>query len=326
MHSLTFAAALLLFAGGDPYADRARHPLAKSLPQLTKEENAKIDAVVDRFIQLEIGKLPKSQEKSAKDELYRLGPEAIFALVDGFNRAAMMESSCATVTIGKKIESIVSSTSDVDLVAYVRENVGAGVDDARKKKLPLVNTIRNVQTTCLLRKGELLRKGLAAGPGPTTGKAIASMSMAELAKAAARERGEALKKVLTEVERRQTTQSLVILARAASGGDAETQKLARVLLVSHAEKQSPTQLKTLLKHDIAEVRAAAAKAVGNKGLRWGDELIALLQDDDSGVQQTARAALVQLAEGKDFGPSPNASVGERTAAVQSWRTWWQGRK
>ena len=90
---LTYSfAALLLLAGGDPYADRPRHPLAKSLPQLTKEENAKIDAVVDRFIQLEIGKLPKKEEKSAKDDLYRLGPEAIFALVDGFVSALRVRS------------------------------------------------------------------------------------------------------------------------------------------------------------------------------------------------------------------------------------------
>src|SRR5438552_3811265 len=75
----------LLVAGGD---DRPRHPLIPSLPLLSKEENAKLEAVVDRFIQHEIGKLPKSQEKQAKDDLYRLGPEAIFALVDGFNSAA----------------------------------------------------------------------------------------------------------------------------------------------------------------------------------------------------------------------------------------------
>src|SRR5436305_12053276 len=122
-------ATVLLLAGGDPYADRPRHPLAPSLPVLTKEENARLDAVVDRFIQLEIGKLPKSQEKQAKEDLYRLGPEAIFALVDGFNRAAQMESSCATVTIGKKIEGIVRTTRDPDLVSFVRENVGAGVPD-----------------------------------------------------------------------------------------------------------------------------------------------------------------------------------------------------
>jgi hypothetical protein len=326
MLALSFAAALLLFGGDDPYADRPRHPLAKSLPQLTKEETAKIDAVVDRFIQLEIGKLPKKEEKSAKDDLYRLGPEAIFSLVDGFNRAAMISSSCATVTIGKKIENIVAASSDLDLIAYVRENVGAGVDEATKKKLPLVNSIRNVHTTCLLRKGELLRNAANSAKSPTPGKAISLMSMAELEKAAGKERGEQLKKVLTEIERRQSERTPIILAKVASSGDTDVKKLARGLLVSYAEKQSPTQLKLLLKHDSGEVRAAAVKAVANKNLRWGDELIALLQDDDGGVQQAARGALVQMADGKDFGPAPNASTGDRAAAVQKWRTWWQGQK
>lgn len=322
VNTLAWFAAFML-AGGDPYADRPRHPLAPSLPILTKEENAKLEAVVDRFIQHEIGKLPKAQEKQAKDELYRLGPEAIFALVDGFNRAAQMESSCATVTIGKKIEGIVAGTNDIDLVTYVRENVGAGLAKDPKRPLPLVNSIRNIQTTCLLRKGEILRKGLAVGPGPAQPKGISAMSMAELEKAAARERGETLHKVLTEVEKRQSPQTPAILGKAASGADLEASKLARVLLLKHAEKQSPAQLKALLKHASAEVRAAAARTIGSKGLRYGDELIAVVQDDESVVHQAARAALVQLSGGMDFGPTPNASFGDRATAAQKWGQWWQ---
>jgi hypothetical protein len=313
----------LLLGVGDPYADRPRHPLAPSLPVLTKEENAKIEAVVDRFIQLEIGKLPKSQEKQAKDDLYRLGPEAVFALVDGFNRAAQIESSCAVVTIGKKIESIVNSSTDPDLVNFVRENLGAGVDTG-KRPLNVVNTIRNVQTACLLRKGELSRKGLAAGSGPALPKGLGSMSLAELDKAAARERGDALKKVLIEIEKRPGFQVAGVLGKATAGPDPEGRKLAKVLLDKHAEKEPPAQLKALLKHENASVRAAAARAVGAKGLRYGDELIALLQDDDEAVHQAARHALVQLAATKvDFGPEPGSSFGDRATAAQKWRQWWQ---
>src|SRR5437763_1060608 len=111
MLRIPLVVAALALAGGDPYADRPRHPLAPSLPQLTEKENAKLEAVVDRFIRLEMGQLPKAQEQEAKDAIYRLGPEAIFALVDGFNRAARVESSCATVTIGKKIETIIRHSS-----------------------------------------------------------------------------------------------------------------------------------------------------------------------------------------------------------------------
>jgi hypothetical protein len=316
--SLLFSA--LLLAGGDPYADRPRHPLAPSLPLLTREENAKFEKVVDKFIQHEIGKLPKSEEKQAKDELYRLGPEAIFALVDGFNRAAQMESSCATVTISRKIEGIIGATSDLDLIAYVRENLGAGLEKNSKRPLPVVNSMRNVQTACLVRKGELLRKGLTAGPAQ---KLLSAMSITELEKAASKEKGESLGKVLTEVEKRQGLQTPAILGKAASSADADTAKLARGLLLQHTEKQSPTQLKALLKHGSAEVRAAAARTVGSKGLRYGEELIALLGDDVPAVQQAARAALMQLSGGMDFGPTPNASFGDRAAAAQKWRKWWQ---
>jgi hypothetical protein len=312
---------LLVLAGGDPYADRPRHPLAKSLPLLTEKENAKLEAVVNRFIDLEVGKLPKSEEKKAKDDLYRLGPEAVFVLVEGYNRAAQIDSSCATVTIGAKIERIIRSTDDIDLVLYVRENLGAGVEPG-KGPLPVRNSLRSAQTVCLLRKSELLRKGVTVRPRPES-RDVGSMSMSELSKAAARERGDALKKVLTEVERRQDSATPAILAKAISGTDAEGRKLAKVLLIKHAEKQSPTALKLLVKHENAEVRAAAARTIGSKGLRYGDELIGLLQDSDASVREAAHAALVQIAGGTDYGPAPGASVGDRAAATQKWRQWWQ---
>ncbi len=234
-----------------------------------------------------------------------------------------MESSCATVTIGRKIESIIRTTNDLDLVAYVKENIGTGVKASDKRSLPVTNSLRNVQTTCLFRKGELLRRGITAAPRPAPAKAVSSMTLSELETAAAKERGERLQKVLTEVERRQATQTPAILGKAVSTADADGKKVARALLVQHAEKQSPTQLKLLLKHENAEVRAAAARTVGSKALRYGDELIALLLDDDAGVQQAARAALVQLSNGMDFGPQPNASFGDRNTAAQKWRQWWQ---
>lgn len=324
MLRIPFLIATLALAGGDPYGDRPRHPLAPSLPLLSEKENAKLEAVVERFIRLEMGNLPKSQEQEAKDALYRLGPESIFALVDGFNRAARVESSCATVTIGKKIESIVRTSSDLEMIQYVRENLGVGLDKSGKRPLPVTNSLHNVQTVCLLRQGELLRKGVTVASAPRKSPNVSAMSMAELEKASRRERGETLKKVLTEIEKRDTAQTPAILGKAMSTGDPEGRKLAKVLLLKYAEKQSPTALKTLLKHDSPAVRAAAAHTVGSKGLRYGDELIALLTDDDATVQQTAHAALVQISGGRDFGPRPGASYGDRTTAAQQWRQWWQG--
>lgn len=51
--------AMFLVAGQTPanFNDRDRHPLAPSLPLLTRDEYVKIDATVERFIQADIGKL-----------------------------------------------------------------------------------------------------------------------------------------------------------------------------------------------------------------------------------------------------------------------------
>ena len=38
---------VIVLAGGDPYADRPRSKVIPSLPELTAEENAKFEAVVD---------------------------------------------------------------------------------------------------------------------------------------------------------------------------------------------------------------------------------------------------------------------------------------
>ena len=57
--------------------------LAPSLPRLTKDEYAKIDTTIDRFIQYDIGKLKGAEGKKALDDFNRLGSESIFNLIDG---------------------------------------------------------------------------------------------------------------------------------------------------------------------------------------------------------------------------------------------------
>src|SRR4051794_20839980 len=76
---------------------RPSSPLAPSLPQLTPQEEAKYEEIVERFIQFDIGKLPGAAGKKALEDFDRLPPEAIFVLIDGFNRAANMEASCPAV-------------------------------------------------------------------------------------------------------------------------------------------------------------------------------------------------------------------------------------
>ena len=309
---------LILLVLGDTPTERPRHPLAPSLPLPTKEEEKRYDDVIERFIQYDIGKLPGPAGKKALADFTALGPEAFFSLLDGFNRAANLEASCPAVIIGRKIASILRTTQDPHLLMFARENIGAGVTAKRHR-----TTIKDLQVACILRRGELQRRGLAARLSPTTtSKSPATMTLTELTTAVEKAKGPQLRLLLTEVEKRNGPQPLLLLATAAANKEEDVSKLGQSLLLTHLQRQPPDRLKELLRHDRAEVRATTAHVVGTRNLRYGAELIALLEDADPAVQQAARHALVRLARGVDHGPNPDASFGDRANAVRRWREWW----
>lgn len=307
--TLTLAALLPADTKDTP---RKPHPLAPSLPQLTEAEEEKLDQVIDRFIQYDLGKLRGKEGQKALEEFQNLGPEAAFALIRGLNRAANIEGSCPAVVIAKKLNRILSASEDTDLLDFARENIGLGVKQSRHKGL-----LADLRTACTLRKGTVLKN--KSKPGE---KAPRAMTTAELVKAASDERGPRLKQVLTELEQRQGDDAIAALGVAATSYEADVQQLARDLLVRHLTRQSQAIVKDKLKDDRAEVRAAAAAVAGSKGLRLGGELIDLLSDDNGRVRESAQQALVKLARGSDFGPKSNASKTERDEAVKKWRDWW----
>jgi hypothetical protein len=316
---------LVLLATDDPSGskERQRHPLAPSLPLLTKEEDARFDAIIERFIEADTGKITGLAGKKAMAEMERLGPEAIFNLIEGFNRAANMEASCPAVLLGKKISRILGGSKDVELLAFAKENIGAGVTAKRH-----LGVVKDLQVGCMLRKTAVLREqALAARAGPNLmpggWKMPATMSMPELSKAAEKAKGPQLKQLLTEAEKRKGPEVLTLLAAAGADRDAEIQKLSKDLLVKHLQRQPADKLKEMLKHDRAEVRAGAARVVGDKQLRYGAELIELLRDVEPAVQQAARQALVRLARGADYGPAADADSGAREEAVTRWQQWWK---
>ena len=154
MNATVFSAILVIGIGQD-LRDRERHPLAPSLPLLTKEESAKIDAVIERFIQYDIGKLKGAEGKKAFDDFNRLGAESFFNLVDGLNRAAEMEDSCPAVIIGKRVASIIRTTDDPHLLAFAKDSIGAGVAAKRHR-----GTLQDLQAAVLFRKAALQRRGI----------------------------------------------------------------------------------------------------------------------------------------------------------------------
>jgi hypothetical protein len=330
MRVLLVTALVLLVPGGGPtYKGEVRkpHPLAPSLPELTEKEQQALAEVVDRFIQQDIGKLKGDAGKKAVAEFKALGPEAVFALLEGLNRAANMEDSCPAVLIAKKIGLIINATKDMELLDFLRENIGADVTAKRH-----ANVLKDLKLAALLRKSALQRAEIASnkkGGGANTkekekDKTPAMMTVAELAAAANKETGAALKNTLTELATRKGDQVVQTLGIATGKGDKEMQQLAMALLVEVLSKQTPDELKAWLKKGSTAVRTAAAQAIGDKGYLLINELITALNDAEEAVRQAARAALVKLAGDMiDHGPQIGAAPTQRTEAQERWRAWWQ---
>jgi hypothetical protein len=306
-------AALLTAAADDPKTPRKPHPLAPSLPQLSDEEEARLDAVVDRFILADTGLLQGQEALKAKAEFDKLGPEATFALIRGLNKAAKIEHSCPVVVIGKKLSRILGSTTDTELLDFARENIGAGVGRSRHQAL-----LQDMRVACMVRKRAVAATAAAAPPG---GKPPRAMSLKELTEAAGSERGQRLKEVLVELEQRRGDEVIAALGTAAGSYESDIQQLARDLLARHLARQEASVVKEKLKDERAEVRRAAVLAAG-RDVRLVGELIDLVGDSDAGVRAAARQVLVRLSRGVDFGPAPNASKADQEAAVKKWREWW----
>jgi hypothetical protein len=121
-------------------------PFAPSLRDLSETEEKKLDAIVDRFIEADLGKLTGVEGDRAKDEFRNLGPDAFFALVRGLNKSAKIDMKCPAVLIAQKLNAQISKSNDVELLQYARENVGAGVGETKHgtvlKQLKLNATLR----------------------------------------------------------------------------------------------------------------------------------------------------------------------------------------
>jgi hypothetical protein len=321
MNATLLALVLGAVLSADSDKPRPPNPLAPSLPLLTDEEEEKLDEVINRLIDAEMGKLAGEAHKKAFDDFRRLGPEAIPALIRGLNRAAKIETSCPAVIIARKLERMLAVTEDRELLEFARENIGAGVGRTRHH-----GVLQTLRVGCMVRKAVLARLGgTGTTPTPRTtriGKSPRTMSVAELAKAAETERGPRLKAVLTELGSRRGDDALSALGRVAGSSEEEARTTARDLLRKSLSEQSEAVLRQKLKDELPALRAAAAQVAGEKKLRVVEELIGLLDDPDESVSDAARIALVRVSDGQDFGPRSLATKEERQQAIKKWREWW----
>lgn len=298
------------------YADRPPSTFAPSLPQLTDEEEEQIDGVIERFIQQDIGKLKGDAAKRAVREFNQLGSEAIPALIRGLNRAAEIESSCPAVIIAKKLATFLRATNDADLLQFARENVGIGVTKSKH-----MGVIKDLRVACMIRKNQLAKQSTTLRTQPAD-NSLRNLTIKQLAEATAGEPGPRLKQAIIELERRRGDEAIAALgSAAASVSDSEMKQYARKALERSLSRLGPAALKEKLKDDRSEVRAAAARVVGAKKLRFGAELIDLVSDEEDDVRKAARGALVKLS-GNDYGPEPNADEAKRAEAANKWKAWW----
>jgi hypothetical protein len=323
MNATLLALSLAALAAGQVPADktpRRPSPLAPSLPELTKEEEAQLDKIIDRFMLADIGLIAGDEAREAVRNFARLGPEAIPALVRGVNRAAMIEHSCPVVVIAQKLQQLLLASNDAELLEFARDNIGAGVGQTRH--LP---TLKELRFKVLMRKNLVARRAAAPPRAVAAARAPAAMSTAELAQAAGKERGPRLKGILTELEGRRGKDVLTGLVTAISNTDSEGQQLGRDLLDKHLMRQPEAFIKERLRDEQPEVRQAAARVVAAKMPGLAREVIDLLDDNNAAVRAAARQALVLLSRGEDFGPESDAARDERTRAQAKWREWWDRR-
>jgi hypothetical protein len=309
---LTVVFAVVLSAGLAPSEDAPRkpNPLAPSLPLLTSAEENHLDKVIDRFMQFDTGQLRGEDGKTALHDFIKLGPESIPALIRGINRAAVMEQSCPTLVIAKKLKTMLLASDDQDLLEFARDEIGAGVERSRH-----MNVLQDLRVMCMLRRNALVRLEEKTGIKPPR-----KMTTSELADATAGENGPRIKLMLAELEQRKGPEVLRGLASAAGSGDKDVRQLGRDLLDKYLARQGIEFIQKQLKDDRAEVRQSAARSAA-KYLSLAEDLIALLGDSDRDVAGAAHQSLVKISGGDDFGPLSPAKT-DIDAARKKWQAWW----
>ena len=297
----------------DKKTDKQRkpHPFAPSLPELSEEEEKKLDEIIDRFMLYDIGKLRGKEGAQAYRDFVKLGPEAIPALLRSLNRAAAYDQSCPIVVIAKKLSGMLAASTDVKLMQFARDEIGSSVGRTRHGAV-----LQDLRVSCMLRKNALMRAGYG-----TTVKAPQLMTTSELVTEAGRERGQRLKQVLFELAKRPGDDAINTLGIAAASYQKDVQQLARNLLAQNLARQKPDVVKDKLKHEKPEVRLAAIRVAATRNLPVAGTVIDLLDDDDANVRDLAHQVLVRAA-GADYGPSKTADKDERQKALEKWRSWW----
>jgi hypothetical protein len=279
------------------------------------EEERKRDAVIDRFILADTGRLAGAEAKKATEEFKKLGVESVPALLRGMHKSAKLEHSCPVLMIAKKLTTILLASDDEKLIDLARDEIAAVPKTRHAAPLADLRVRLAIHQNALARRPPIPPKG----PGVMTTQA--------LMKAVPKVRGEQLYSVLRELGKRDEKEALTGLSLAAANSrDPEAAKLAREMLDAVLGRESLSALKERMEDGGVEVKRSAIRVARDKHVELTLAVIDRLTDDSPAVRAEARAALRKLSDGKgDFGPEPAATKAQQAEAQKRWKAWWLGR-
>ena len=299
-------AALVLMALLAPTAAPRRVAMAPSLPPLTREEEDKLDDIVRRFTQADIGALRGEAGRRAAKEFDALGREAVPALLRGLNRVASLKHSCPVLMISKKLNRLLAGSQDPVLLEFARDELQAGA-----KQAPHGGTLQDLRVRLMLRRNSLERFP------PPAAEWYEKIPLEGLVRLARAERGARRTAALKQLARRDGREALLALARFG--------KPATGLLEANLARQSMSAVREAMGDKQPDLRKAAIRIAAAKDAELVWNILDRLGDDRADVRAEARAALKKMAGGEDFGPAARASKGEQDEAKRKWRAWWEKR-
>jgi len=305
---------ILLIIGqtGQIPAKREPHPLAPSLPLLSEAEEAHYDKIVNQFIKYDLGQLPGAEGLKAKNDFLKLGSESIPALFRGLQTSAKLEHSCPVAMISQKLKSFLLKSNDEELLEFARDELTSAIEGSRHA--PLLQDMR---------LGVTMRRKVVIANKPQVPKWLLEMTVAEMLKSLREEENKQKHLMMAkELARRGDRESLQALGLFAVSFYPEVKEPASKLLNQKFKQLKSSELQEYLKDSNPLIRKTATENLGElKAVAVASDLIELLADSNSGVQKAAKLALLNIAKGKDFGPSDFSNKVSVAKAQSEWKQW-----
>lgn len=310
------------------------------------------DKVVARFIEYDIGMLRGLEATQAREQFATLGTESVGPLIRGLNQAATIGNSCPIMVLNSKLSRCLHSAEDPRLYVMAATNLCRGVP----RTAPHYRTVAATRDACIRRlpTGHPLRQRqdridamFAARDESAVDRALHSQDATErlaavtVACSMGPRFGRELIAAIGDDDpaiRSEARQGLMTLSGNVDYGPQEPadepdrraamaswtrwyDKQVHFSLPTQAWKASRATILASLKHDDEQTRVTAVLAIRYRRIFMVNELATMLSDPSTAVRREAHKALVDLANGKDFGPADFSKSETVEAAATLWRQW-----